>query len=246
MKRKFIIAGVMAMLMLSGCGGENSGDAGVTEAADTSYSESSAEVRTQSEADVTEAENVTEEVTEEDMTEEEAVTDDTSAESGDEAVTEEKLSDGVFRGSGYTLEIDGSKWTDIAEFMEGSVNLNTAEGFDGMFVRADKSGANMTFISLNVQLPADITAEDYLKEIEQQYSEAESLELISCEDSTVGGNKCIKALTENTAAGAKLMALQYMFPRDSAAVVMTFTAGEDEWEELLPEFEEVVNSIEFE
>lgn len=240
MKRKFIIAGVMAMLMLSGCGGENSGDAEVTEAADTSYFESSAEIRTESETDVTE------EVTEEDMTVEKAVTDDTSVESGDEAVTEEKLSDGVFRGSGYTLEFDGSKWTDIAEFMEDSVNLNTAEGFDGMFVRADKSGANMTFISLNVQLPADITAEDYLKEIEQQYSETESLELISCEDCTVGENKCIKALTENTAAGAKLMALQYMFPRDSAAVVMTFTAGEDEWEELLPEFEEVVNSIEFE
>lgn len=240
MKRKFIIAGVMAMLMLSGCGGENSGDAGVTEAADTSYSESSAEIRTESETDVTE------EVTEEEMTGEAAVTDDTSAESGEETVTEEKLSDGVFRGSGYTLEFDGSKWTDIAEFMEDSVNLNTAEGFDGMFVRADKSGANMTFISLNVQLPADITAEDYLKEIDQQYSEAESLELISCEDCTVGGNKCIKALTENTAAGAKLMALQYMFPRDSAAVVMTFTAGEDEWDELLPEFEAVVNSIEFE
>lgn len=240
MKRKFIIAGVMAMLMLSGCGGENSGDAGVTEAADTSYSESSAEIRTESETDVTE------EVTEEEMTGEEAVTDDTSAESGEETVTEEKLSDGVFRGSGYTLEFDGSKWTDIAEFMEGSVNLNTAEGFDGMFVRADGSGANMTFISLNAQLPADITAEDYLKEMERQYSEAEGLELINCEDCTVGGNKCIKSLTENSAVGAKLKAVQYMFPRDSAAVVMTFTAGEDEWDELLPEFEAVVNSIEFE
>lgn len=60
------------------------------------------------------------------------------------------------------------------------------------------------------------------------------------------GNKCIKTLTENTSDSAKLKAIQYMFPRDSAAVVMTFTAGEDEWEELLPEFEAVVNSIEFE
>lgn len=244
MKRKFIIAGVMAMLMLSGCGGENSGDAGVTEAADTSYSESSAEVRTESET-VSEA-DVTGEVTSEDTTGEEAVTDDTSAESGEETVTEEKLSDGVFRGSGYTLEFDGSKWTDIAEFMEGSVDLNTAEGFDGMFVRADGSGANMTFITLNVTLPEDITAEDYSAMMEGQYSEAEGLELISCEDCTVGGNKCIKSLTENTAAGAKLKAVQYVFPRDSAAVIMTFTAGEDEWEELLPEFETVVNSIEFE
>lgn len=240
MKRKFIIAGVTAMLMLSGCGGENSGDAGVTEAADTSYSESSAEIRTESETDVTE------EVTEEEMTGEAAVTDDTSAESGEEAVTEEKLSDGVFRGSGYTLEIDGSKWTDIEDILGENEGLAATGAFDGMFVRADKSGANMTFFSLNAKLPADITAEDYLKEIEQQYSEAESLELISCEDCTVEGNKCIKTLTENTSDSAKLKAIQYMFPRDSAAVVMTFTAGEDEWEELLPEFEEVVNSIEFE
>lgn len=145
MKRKFIIAGVTAMLMLSGCGGEKSGDAGVTKAADTSYSESSAEVRTESEADVTGAENVTEEVTGEDMTGEEAVTDDTSAESGEEAVTEEKLSDGVFRGSGYTLEIDGSKWTDIEDILGENEGLAATGAFDGMFVRADKSGANMMF-----------------------------------------------------------------------------------------------------
>lgn len=243
MKRKFIIAGVTAMLMLSGCGGENSGDAGVTEAADTSYSESSAEIRTESETDVTE------EVTEEDMTEEEAVTDDTSAESGDEdgvAVTEEKLSDGLFHGSGYTLEIDFDIWTDIMGLMGESVNLNTAEGFDGMFVRADNSGANMTFITLNVTLPEDITAENYSEMMEGQYSEAEGMELISCEDCTVGGKKCIKSLIENSAAGAKVKTVQYVFPRDSAAVTMTFTAGEEEWDELLPEFEGVVESLKFE
>lgn len=236
MKRKFILAGLAAMVMLTGCGGAE--EVGQTEG--ETVTESDVSVDTSAAA---EEEGISEETETDSEEESEAVSE---TEETEDMPGGEVSSDGLFHGSGYTLEIDFEIWTDIMGLMGESVNLNTAEGFDGMFVRADNSGANMTFITLNVTLPEDITAENYSEMMEGQYSEAEGMELISCEDCTVGGKKCIKSLIENSAAGAKVKAVQYVFPRDSAAVTMTFTAGEEEWDELLPEFEGVVESLKFE
>lgn len=226
MKSKYMLAAALCLcLCFTGCGSAEEAEENNAEAATETVAEALPETFLETERSVSE----------------------TEAElSDDDASNDEEASGNLFHGSGYTLEIDGSKWTDIAEFMEGSVELNTADGFDGMFIRADDSGANMTFITLNAALPSEINADTYSKEVEQQYSEVQGLTLVSCQDCTLGDNKCIKTVTENDNGGDLLKAVQYFFPGNKTVLVMTFTAAESDWEELLPEFERVLFSLKFE
>lgn len=259
MKIKFMLAGLAATVMLTGCGGDNSSDmADVVETSDdTSYSESTANIET--EADTSAKADAAGESQETDVTGE--VTNDTAVKTDEQEAGGGKFSDGVFHGSGYTLTVDEDVWVDmdfmidmISQSAEGTLSDYgfdfTAEQYsqlyDGMFVCPGSSGANFNMTVVEMGMDMEISAELFGSILEQQYSAIEGCEMLACEDEAVGDYKSVKAEVKMTADDVTLKMRQNCFWENGKQVVITYTAQEEEFDGLLPDFEKVLESIEFE
>ncbi|MDE6593392.1 MAG: hypothetical protein K2K57_10080 [Oscillospiraceae bacterium] len=261
MKNKFILTSALALaLVLTGCSGGNTeetvpADNAVDTVADT-IADTAADLSESAAADTEETEVVTE------KTEEEA---DSADEDDDDNFGEtDKFYDGVFHGSGYTLAIDGDTWMDISAMMDyvrkaandsdidfgiDFTDEQYSDAYDGMFICPDSEGANfnMTVVDIGMDLNiADEGAELYGAIIEQQYSAVEGCTFYGCELDSAGDYDCLKAELEMTSSGVTMRMVQYCFWENKMQMVITFTATPDEYEDMLPEFKKVLDSVEFE
>ncbi len=254
MKNKFILTSALALaLMLTGCsGGTTEENAPADNAVDT-IADTAADLSESAAADTEEPDAATEEET------------DSSNGSDNRNFGEtDKFYGGVFHGNGYTLKIDGDTWVDISamiDYVRQAANDSdidfgidfTAEqysdAYDGMFICPDSEGANfnMTVVDIGMDLNIDDEgAELYGAIIEQQYSAVEGCTFYGCETDSAGGYDCLKAELEMTSSGVTLRMVQYCFWENQKQMVITFTATPDEYDEMLPEFKKVLDSVSFE
>lgn len=264
MKNKFILTSALALaLMLTGCGGGSTNetapaaDNAVDTVADT-VADTAAGLSESAAADTEETtEETTKEATEETTEAAGEEDDDISRETG-------KYYDGVFHGNGYTLKIDSDVWMDISvmiDYARKAANNSDidfgidftdeqySDVYDGMFICPDSNGANFNITVVDIGMDMNIADEDiaelYSALIEQQYAALEGCTFYGCQTDSAGGYDCLKAEVEMTNKGVTMRMAQYCFWENKKQIAITFTATPDEYDEMLPEFEKVLNTVSF-
>lgn len=215
----------------------------------------SKEIKTAEETTVaTEAETTTKATTEAETTTEK----ETEAESEAEIVEDSEL----FRGTGYTLEIDGEKWLDGTAYLDHIAKLAentdvgqsfdlTAEDMKNMgdaiyYHTSNGSNFNVTVAELGVEID-DATLVQIAAAIQEQYNSIAGCKCGDYELINVNGHRALKFVITNDAVidtPVKLNA--YLFYPGTKQVCVTYTAGASDFDETVVDFEEVLNTISFE
>lgn len=202
----------------------------------------------------TEAETTTEATTEAETTETE-----TEAETEAEAVEDIE----IFKGTGYTLEIDGEKWLDGTEYLElvaklaentdAAKELNlTADDLNDMgdaiyYHTSNGSNFNVTVAELGAEID-DTTLVQLAELIQEQYNSITGYACEGYEFTEVNGCKAIKFVltADGPLAGTALKLNAYLIYHDTKQIALTYTAAASNFDETVVDFEEVLNSISFE
>ena len=168
----------------------------------------------------------------------------------------------LFKGTGYTLEIDTQKWLNamdnidrVAEYAEDSGladNLNvTAEDMknvsDAIFNHAaNKSNFNVTVVELGVEID-DATLVQIAAAIQEQYNSIAGCTCSDYELVNVNGHRALKFEITNDAVGDITVKLNsYLFYPGTKQVCVTFTTAASDFDETVVDFEEILNTISFE
>lgn len=274
MKNKFILTSALAIsLMLTGCGGGNTGETAPADNAVDTVADTVADTAADTVADTIadtaadSAADLSESAAADTEEPEAAAEDETDSANGSNAGNfgeTDKFYGGVFHGNGYTLKIDGDTWVDISAMMDyvrqaandsdidfgiDFTDEQYNDAYDGMFICPDSEGANfnMTVVDIGMDLNIDAEgAELYGAIIEQQYAAVEGCTFYGCGIDSAGGYDCLKAELEMTSSGVTLRMVQYCFWENKMQMVITFTATPDEYEKMFPEFKKVLDSVSFE
>jgi len=243
---KRIMAAVAAMLMLTACAGGNT--AGNTDTTDVSESVS----ETASEAETAaEAESVSETDAE---TEAESET-----ESDTEAVSDSEQSS-PYDGSFYTISVDAGKWTDAKKYVQAAAEVAedldngldfSAQDYvdmcDAMFVynadAANNFATNFNIVTQDIGSELDMDAAALGPLMAESYDGVEAYECKGWEAVTVNGNDSLKITVSTEQAGMEMDMIQYIFLKGGKQTVVTLTAEKGDTERVLPDFEEVVDTI---
>lgn len=241
---KKIMAAVAAMLMLTACAGGNTDDkadtADVTESVSETVSEAETSAETEGEAEIdaeTEAESETD----------------------SEAASDSEQSS-LYDGSFYTISVDADKWTDAKKYVQAAAEV--AEGLDNgldfsaqeyvdmcdaMFVYnadADSDFAtNFNIVTQDIGTEVDMDAEALGPLMAESYDGVEAYECKGWEGVTVNGNDSLKITVATEQAGMEMDMIQYIFLKGGKQTVVTLTAEKGETERVLPDFEEVIDTI---
>ena len=202
----------------------------------------------------TEAETTTEATTEAKTTTEK----ETEAETESEVVEDIEL----FKGTGYTLEIDGDKWLDGTEYLDRIAKLAensdvgqsfelTAEDVKNMgdaiyFNISNGSNFNVTVAELGVEVD-DETIVQIAAVIQEQYNSIAGCKCGDYELVNVNGYRALKFEITNDAVDSTTVKLNaYLFYPGTKQICVTFTSGASDFDETVVDFEEVLNTISFE
>ncbi len=239
---KKIMAAVAAMLMLTACAGGNAADKADTADVTESVSEAETSAETEGEAE-TDAETEAESETESDS----------------EAASDSEQSS-LYDGSFYTISVDADKWTDAKKYVQAAAEV--AEGLDNgldftaqeyvdmcdaMFVYnadADSDFAtNFNIVTQDIGTEVDMDADTLGPLMAESYDGVDSYECTGWEGVTVNGNDSLKITVATEQAGMEMDMIQYIFLKGGKQTVVTLTAKKGETERVLPDFEEVVDTI---
>ena len=238
------MAAVAAMLMLTACAGGNAADkadtADVTESVSETVSEAETSAETEGEAETyaeTEAES----------------------ENESEAASDPEQSS-LYDGSFYTISVDADKWTDAKKYVQAAAEV--AEGLDNgldftaqeyvdmcdaMFVYnadADSDFAtNFNIVTQDIGTEVDMDADTLGPLRAESYDGVDSYECTGWEGVAVNGNDSLKITVATEQAGMEMDMIQYIFLKGGKQTVVTLTAKKSETERVLPDFEEVVDTI---
>ena len=238
------MAAVAAMLMLTACAGGNAADkadtADVTESVSETVSEAETSAETEGEAETyaeTEAES----------------------ENESEAASDPEQSS-LYDGSFYTISVDADKWTDAKKYVQAAAEV--AEGLDNgldftaqeyvdmcdaMFVYnadADSDFAtNFNIVTQDIGTEVDMDADTLGPLMAESYDGVDSYECTGWEGVAVNGNDSLKITVATEQAGMEMDMIQYIFLKGGKQTVVTLTAKKSETERVLPDFEEVVDTI---
>lgn len=238
------MAAVAAMLMLTACAGGNTDDkadtADVTESVSETVSEAETSAETEGEAE-TDAETEAE------------------SENESEAASDSEQSS-LYDGSFYTISVDADKWTDAKKYVQAAAEV--AEGLDNgldftaqeyvdmcdaMFVYnadADSDFAtNFNIVTQDIGTEVDMDADTLGPLMAESYDGVDSYECTGWEGVTVNGNDSLKITVATEQAGMEMDMIQYIFLKGGKQTVVTLTAKKGETERVLPDFEEVVDTI---
>lgn len=235
---KKIMAAVAAMLMLTACAGGNAADKADTADVTESVSETVSEAVTSAETDAeTEAES----------------------ENESEAASDPEQSP-LYDGSFYTISVDADKWTDAKKYVQAAAEV--AEGLDNgldftaqeyadmcdaMFVYnadADSDFAtNFNIVTQDIGTEVDMDADTLGPLMAESYDGVDSYECTGWEGVAVNGNDSLKITVATEQAGMEMDMIQYIFLKGGKQTVVTLTAKKSETERVLPDFEEVVDTI---
>lgn len=237
---KKITAALAAMLMLTACAGGNNTENTDTPDVSESISETVSEAETSSE---TEAEAET----------------DAETESDAEAASDTEQSS-LYDGSFYTISVDADKWTDAKKYVQAAAEV--AEGLDNgldftaqeyvdmcdaMFVYnadADSDFAtNFNIVTQDIGTEVDMDADTLGPLMAESYDGVDSYECTGWEGVAVNGNDSLKITVATEQAGMEMDMIQYIFLKGGKQTVVTLTAKKGETERVLPDFEEVVDTI---
>ena len=238
------MAAVAAMLMLTACAGGNAADKADTADVTESVSETVSEAETSAE------------------TEGEAETDaETEAESeNDSEVASDPEQSPLYDSSFYTISVDADKWTDAKKYVQAAAEV--AEGLDNgldftaqeyvdmcdaMFVYnadADSDFAtNFNIVTQDIGTEVDMDADTLGPLMAESYDGVDSYECTGWEGVAVNGNDSLKITVATEQAGMEMDMIQYIFLKGGKQTVVTLTAKKGETERVLPDFEEVVDTI---
>lgn len=252
MKKK-IFAAVLALLTaasMAACGGGGTGGNGVNDVPEVTVSEETTKTEATTEKPVetvpeTEAETETETEAE------------TEAETENDKGNASAAGD-VYRGKGYTINVDSKKWADASEYIklisEYSANLDigldiSAEDIenlnDGMFFHTDLSGSNFNIVCNEIgDLGADFDISMFAGLMEEQYKAA-GITYLGDEVVKHNGKNWLKIEVEVTESGTDMKMLQYMALNGVNQYVITYTSNKDNYDKALSDFEAVFDSFEF-
>lgn len=243
---KKIMAAVAAMLMLTACAGGNTADntdtADVTESVSETASETETSAETEGEAE-TDAETEAESETESDS----------------EAASASNQSS-LYDGSFYTISVNSDKWIDAKEYAQAAAEVAesldngldfTAQDYvdmcDAMFVysadAADDFATNFNIVTQDIGTEVDMDAEALGPLMAESYDGVEAYECTGWEGITVNGNDSLKITVSTEQAGMEMDMIQYIFLKGGKQTVITLTAEKGATERVLPDFEEVIDTI---
>lgn len=261
MKKNIIAAAIISSLLLTACGAE-SGDSAETSAAEQTSeitsaaaeeAETSAEKTSETEEETTESE--TEEVTESEALDE-TEADESDAESADGEKT--------YEGDIYTLKYDESKWMSAIDYMDmeavgqevadtiGSDRLSSddiAAMYSGVFICLDDPQVSFNMVLQDfgydlLEMGVDL---DMLEQATaSQYAQVESYRFVGSEMTTVNGHDAVRLEVESDLEdGTVMKGTQFAFIIGSYEAVISYTAASDKYDTYYPEFEKVLNTLEF-
>lgn len=225
-----------AMLMLTACAGGN--DTRNTDAPDVSESVSETETSAEAEG---------------------GAETDAGTESDTEAASDSEQSS-VYDGSFYTISVNADKWTnaneyrqaagEVAESLDNGLDFSAeeyAEMCDALFYHntASESGfaSNFNIVTQDIGSELDMDAAALGPLMAENYDSVEGYECTGWEGVTVNGNDCLKINVSAEQMDIEMDMIQYIFLKGGKQTVVTLTAKKGEAESLLPDFEEVVNTI---
>lgn len=232
---KKFLAAVTAILMLSAltaCGNDGN----------------SAEV-----TDETTSAAVQEEISAETTEETDAETE-TDTEKETEAETEAAETDDkdMYSGDGYTVKVDSAKWMDaseyiklISEYAEDTEMMSvTAEDIqsmsDGMFYHTNDDGTNFNIVCNPIGNTDGVSIGDGAELMKEQY-EASGISWLGSEVVEINGIEWLKIDVETSMSGVDMKMLQCMALENGNQYVLTYTANADNYNDALPDFEEILN-----
>lgn len=145
-----------------------------------------------------------------------------------------------YSSNGFNFEYDSSKWaqketdSEIFNYIASDDILKQATNFnikqDDMGMDMDMSAEMMEFFALSVKEEYDTT--DGVTFVDwSAYSKKDDVLLINCEAEYMG---------------LKMKVQQYCFLKAGKLTIMTFTAYDDCFDDMVPEFEAIVNSAYYE
>lgn len=230
---KKLITAMAAMLMLTACAG-----GGNTE--DTTVSESISETVSETEPEA---------LTSEEMTDPET-----------ESKAEEEALSSVYDGDYYTITADPAKWTnanelrqaagEAAESLDNGLDLSAevyAEMCDALFYHNATAeygfASNFNIVTQDMGVSIDMDASVLGPVMEENFNSVEGYECTGWEGITVNGYDCLRTDVTAEQAGIKLKMQQYIFLTGGKETVLTLTAPEEYFDEAIPDFEEVLNTI---
>lgn len=185
----------------------------------------------------------------------------TTTEAETESATEAVAAESIYRGNGYTIDVDSDVWVDFSSYIEEvskyadekDLGLNiTSEDIqnvgDSMFMYLPNPEVNFNVTRTEIgDLGADFDLSLYGDLMENQYSQINGCTYLGDEVITVNGNKCLKLDIAASAEvfGNDLKMSQYVFLNGTIQYVVTYTAGVDSYDSALPDFEKMLNTITF-
>ncbi len=169
-----------------------------------------------------------------------------------EAETDKEL----FKGTGYTLSIDGEKWLDYTEYLDyiaeitedtdiakySNVSAEDVKNLaDAIYYNiSNESNFNVTVVELGVQMD-DASLNELSGMLEEQYNAIPGYSCGKCETVYVNGYRALKAVITSDAMKVEM----YLFYPGTKQVCLTYTAAAADFDTTVADFEEVLNTISF-
>lgn len=168
----------------------------------------------------------------------------------------------LFKGTGYTLSIDGKKWLDYTEYLDYLAEITedtdiakygnvTAEDVKNMadaiyYNISNDSNFNVTVVELGAQMN-DAALNELSGVLEEQYNAIPGYSCGKCETVYVNGYRALKAVITSDASvtGSAMKVEMYLFYPGTKQVCLTYTAAAADFDSTVADFEEVLNTISF-
>ena len=179
----------------------------------------------------------------------------TKTEAETEAETEaSEVKDDLYSGNGYTVKVDSAKWLNASEYVklvsEYAEDTNmislTAEDIqsmnDGMFYHVNNDGTNFNIVCNPVGNTDGVSIGDGAEIMKEQYVAA-GINWIGSEVVEINGLEWLKIDVETSMSGKDMKMLQCMALENGNQYVLTYTSDADKYNDVLPDFEEVLNSF---
>ncbi len=243
--KKLLIAAMAASLVMAftGCGSEDESSesekeskASVTSSA--AEEESSAE---ESEAEESSSEESSSEESEVESEAEESEAESSAADDSEADSPDKGLKDGVYTGTGYTINVDENVWSDVSE---------SNSMVDCMFMYAGDVTENAMFATANFNVVAQqagtlglSSPSDYAEIVESQYDAIDGYNVTDTSNVTVNGmDACLIELTAEQ-SGIVMTMKQVILIENGYVYAISYGAEETMFDSLEENFNTVVNSF---
>ncbi len=169
----------------------------------------------------------------------------------------------IFKGTGYTLEIDGEKWLDGTEYLDHiakvAENSDVGQSFDFKaedlknmgdaiyYHSTNGSNFNVTVAELGTEID-DAMLIEIATLVQEQYNSMAGYTCGNYELVDINGYRALKfVITTDDAFNDTALKLNlYCFYPGTKQVGVTFTTAASDFDKTVADFEEVLNTISFE